>query len=131
MHVIRLRGPFDRVEAGSESSPLSRIDVPLAVLPQELSGARLLRKFGYPTGIEPSDRIYLEAKQFPTGAQLLLNGEPLGEIPAEGTLRREVGTQLKARSTLEVILPQLLGLAASLDSVEGGWLQVQLEIVPG
>lgn len=130
MHVIRLRGPFDRVEAGSESPPLSRIDVPLAVLPQELSGARLVRRFGYPTGIEPSDRIYLEAKQFPAGAQLLLNGEPLGEIPAEGTLRQEVGTYLKPRSTLEVVLPTLGETAGDLKGVDGGWLQVQLEIIP-
>ena len=130
MHVIRLRGPFDRVEAGAESPPLSRIDVPLAALPQDLSGARLLRRFGYPTGIEPGDRIILEAKQFPAGALLLLNGEPLGEIPAEGTLRREVGTKLKPRSTLEVVLPQLAESPALQNRVDGGWLQVQLEIVP-
>lgn len=130
MHVIRLRGPFDWMETESGSPPLPRVDVHLASLPAELSKARLLRRFGYPTGIEPGDRIFLEAKQVPAGTQLLLQGELLGEVPANGVSRFEVGMKLRPRNTLELLLPPLATVALDSEKPSDGWLQVQLEIVP-
>ncbi|MFN0018222.1 MAG: hypothetical protein ACKVP0_08190 [Pirellulaceae bacterium] len=111
MHSIRLRGPWELYLPGSEQ-PL-RIEMPAtwgalyalcsaaAPLP---SPARLVRRFGKPTGLTPEDRLQLVIQSNAADCQVELNGQRLGTIaPAATSCSWEV-TSLNPRNELVILL---------------------------
>ncbi|MCE9528729.1 MAG: hypothetical protein K8R36_22005 [Planctomycetales bacterium] len=112
MHTIRLRGPWELYLPGSEQ-PL-RIEMPAtwetlhalcsaaAPLP---SPARLVRRFGKPTGLSSQDRLHLVIDSSSADFQLELNGEQLGNIPiSQGSRSFEVTALLNPRNELVILL---------------------------
>jgi hypothetical protein len=125
IHTIRLAGPWQyeplarsvRASAGvSESTadlpPPGRIDMPAdwaATLGADFRGrVRFRRSFGRPTGLEPSDRVWLVLERIDARGVVSLNGSPLGETSIDsGPTRFDVTALLAVRNELviEVELP--------------------------
>ena len=110
MHTIRLRGPWDVYLPGSEQP--RRMEMPatwqtlleLAGAVPHRSPARLVRRFGLPTGIAPEDRLNLVLESA-AACQVELNGQPLGSIAAsQQSSSFDVTTLLKARNELVILL---------------------------
>ena len=114
MHSIRLRGPWELYLPGSEQ-PL-RIDMPTtwetldalcsaaAPLP---SPARLVRRFGKPTGLTPEDRLQLVIQSNGADCQVELNGQRLGNITPAATSCSYDVTSLNPRNELVILLTML------------------------
>lgn len=113
MHSIRLRGPWELSLPGSDQ-PL-RVDMPAtwesllaltepaAPLP---SPARLVRRFGKPTGLEAHDRLHLVIDGASADLQVELNGQPLGRIPtSQDSCSFEITALLNSRNELLFLLP--------------------------
>ncbi len=86
MHSIRLRDPWETEPARGDSGRV-----------------RLGRRFGRPTGLGPSDVVWLVVEGAAPSGVVTLNGSPLGEAPG----RFDVTTELAERNhvTIEVDLP--------------------------
>ena len=109
MHSIRLRGPWELPGKGEPQ----RIEMPAtwqtllasagdSPLP---SPARLLRRFGQPTGIAPTDRLRLVIESSAASCQIELNGQPLGSIaPSQQTSSFDVTALLRPRNELLILL---------------------------
>ena len=110
MHTIRLRGPWDLYLPGSDQP--RRVEMPAtwqtllaftAATPLP-SPARLLRRFGLPTGIAPSDRLNLVLESA-AACQVELNGKLLGSIaPSQPRTSLDVTSLLNARNELVILL---------------------------
>ena len=110
MHTIRLRGPWDLYLPGSEQP--RRVDMPatwhtLLALAADISlpsAARLVRRFGLPTGIAPDDRLHLVLEST-AACQVELNGKLLGSIaPSQPCSSFDVTALLKARNEIVISL---------------------------
>ena len=111
MHSIRLRGPWEFYLPGSAEP--RRMEMPAtwqtllafagdSSLP---SPARLLRRFGLPTGIEPTDRLHLVIESASVACQVELNGQPLGSItPEQHSNSFDVTALLCPRNELLILL---------------------------
>jgi hypothetical protein len=111
MHSIRLRGPWELYLPGSGEP--QRVEMPVtwqtllaltaqAPLP---SPARLLRRFGLPTGIAPTDGLRLVIESSATSCHVELNGQPLGRIaPSQQTSSFDVTGLLATRNELVITL---------------------------
>jgi hypothetical protein len=111
MHSIRLRGPWELYLPGSGEP--QRVEMPatwqtlLALTDQDPlpSPARLLRRFGLPTGIAPTDRLRLVIESSTAPCQVGLNGQPLGSIaPSQQTSSFDITGLLAARNELAITL---------------------------
>lgn len=109
MHSIRLRGPWELSLPG-KGEP-RRVEMPatwqtlLAAAGDSPSPARLLRRFGKPTGIEPTDQLHLVIDSSAAACQIELNGQLLGSIdPSEQSRSFEVTTLLTSRNELAILL---------------------------
>ncbi len=135
MHVIRLRGPYEFQAKVPLQDVATRVDLPLPQISKQLLGGVLIRRFGKPTGLEPSDQVFVVVESFPVETKVLLNGEPLtamDETPANVDggnclLRQEIGRQLLGRNELRLELPAVE--VPAVPPNPDGWLQVRLEIV--
>jgi hypothetical protein len=135
MHIIRLRGPWDIYLPGSEQP--RRMEMPatwqvLLALAADIprpSSARLLRRFGLPTGIVPGDRLHFVLESS-APCQIEINGQPLGNIaPSQRSSSFDVTALLNARNELVIVLeipPRDFLPPASSCPVS----DVRLEIVP-
>ena len=113
MHSIRLRGPWECFLPG-EAEP-RRIEMPATG--QRLADlipagtplpcpVRLLRHFGLPTGIEPSDRLEIVVESAGVPLDVTLNGQPLGQLsPTNQPSRLDVTSQLSLRNELSLAFP--------------------------
>ena len=108
MHAIRLRGPWELYLPGSDAP--RRVEMPatwqalLAHGPLP-SPARLLRRFGLPTGITPTDRLHLVIESAAATCQVELNGQLLGNIePSQQSSSWQVTQLLLARNELVLVL---------------------------
>ena len=69
------------------------------------SPARLLRRFGQPTGIAPTDRLHLVIESSAAALQIELNGQLLGSIaPSQQTSSFDVSALLSPRNELLILL---------------------------
>ncbi|MGI8981891.1 MAG: hypothetical protein ACR2FY_21885 [Pirellulaceae bacterium] len=111
MHSIRLRGPWDVYFPGDEQP--RRMEMPatwqtllaLAAATPLPTSARLVRRFGLPTGIAPADRLQLVIETCASTIQVELNGQSLGSIAAsQQSSSFDVTALLAARNELVVIL---------------------------
>ena len=111
MHSIRLRGPWELYLPG-KAEP-QRIEMPatwqtlLALTSQAPlpSPARLLRRFGQPTGITPTDRLQLVIESSAAACQVELNDQPLGSIaPSEQFRSFDVTALVRPRNELQIML---------------------------
>jgi hypothetical protein len=133
-HVIRLRGPW-------EYSPLERFDADAPLPPpgkQTMPGdwsstlganfrgrVRYTRRFGKPGFTEPYEQLWIVCQQVHSHAQVLLNGEVLGEVLGDQPGIFEVTDKLAFRNMLEMVVEHPVG------AVEAGGIigDVQLEIL--
>ena len=136
MHSIRLRGPWDLFLPGSEAP--RRVEMPatwqtLLALTAESplpSPARLVRRFGLPTGIAQRDQLHLVIDSATVPCQVELNGQPLGNIgPSGHSSSFDVTTLLAGRNELAILLeiPPLKSEPVTEGSPLG---DVRLEITP-
>lgn len=135
MHAIRLRGPWELYLPG-KAEP-QRMEMPATwqtllafagdtPLP---SPARLLRRFGQPTGITASDRLDLVIESSAAACQVELNGQPLGSIsPSHQTSCFDVTALLSPRNELTILL-QIPPRESAPESA-CPLLDVRLEITP-
>lgn len=113
MHFIRLRGPWELFLPGSDR-PL-RIEMPatwgtlisVATAASPLpSPARLVRRFGKPTGLSPQDRLHLVIECTSADFQLELNGQELSNLVSSvGSFSWEVTPLVNPRNELVILLP--------------------------
>ena len=110
MHTIRLRGPWDIYLPGRDQP--RRVEMPatwqtLLALAGDTplpSAARLLRRFGLPTGIVAGDGLHLVLESA-AACQIDLNGKLLGSIaPSQPCSSFDVTSLLNARNELVILL---------------------------
>ena len=83
VHSIRLREPWQR-------EPL-----------EEGAGVRFRRRFGYPTGLEPHERVFLVLEPVYRLAKLVLNGNPVaGLTDRNAALEWDVTDRLEERNEI-------------------------------
>ena len=68
------------------------------------SPARLVRRFGKPTGLTPEDRLHLVIESNGADCQVELNGERLGNIAPAATASSLEVTSLNSRNELVILL---------------------------
>jgi beta-galactosidase/beta-glucuronidase len=156
-HVIRLRGPWDyeplqRLELAADGAvqtadePLpapGRITIPAdwgQTLGTDFRGrVRFVRRFGQPTNLGASERVWLVCEGVDLRGEASLNGRPLGELQGWRTVARfDVTTQLELRNELAIVveLPPLgdrteHALRCDRAGRAGGLIgEVRLEIEP-
>jgi hypothetical protein len=101
-HIIRLRGPWQCeplafagiavdgsvIWTDTELPPPAVIELPgdwSAAIGRDFRGlARLTRRFGLPTGLSPSSRVWLTLEELAGTAAVTLNDHPLGSTTSEG-----------------------------------------------
>jgi len=86
-HIIRLRGLWDyevRSEAAGQSLRAGRAELDTdwsTILGNDLGARlRLLRRFGCPTGLQPTEQVVLAIKLEPIGAEAWMNDRSLGAL---------------------------------------------------
>lgn len=130
MHVIRLRGPWEyeplarAMQIDTAEWQLQAIDLPPAgrvsvpanwgeTLGLNFMGrVRYVRRFGKPTGLSPSEAIWLAVDGVDAFASVSLNNQAIGEVPGpESHARFNVTEYLKPRNilVLEIEKPRLNG----------------------
>lgn len=138
MHSIRLRGPWEISLPGND--PPLRIDMPAtwqtllaltaaaAPLP---SPARLVRRFGFPTGIGAHDRLNLVIESCEVAYQVELNGQQLGNVATDEPSKSfDVTALLNPRNELVVVLEIPAGNSIlSKSAIPLG--EIRLDITPG
>jgi hypothetical protein len=110
MHTIKLRGPWqiEALESASgELPPPAETTVPgdwTNALGSGFRGrARYTRRFGLPTNLAPEERVFLVVGVVDREAEIVLNGQPLGQQIWDEGQRRYVITQLlKPRNELQI-----------------------------
>lgn len=136
MHSIRLRGPWELYLPGTGEP--QRVEMPatwqtlLALTAQAPlpSPARILRRFGLPTGITPTDRLHLVIESSAASCQIELNGQPLGSIaPSQQSSSFDVTTLLAARNELAMTL-ELARPETGQTDIAYPLGEVRLEIMP-
>jgi len=78
---------------------------------------RLLRRFGLPTGIEPSDRLEIVIEGAGVLLDVTLNGQPLGKVSTSGPGRFDVTRLLAPRNELALALLPPLSPSSSVGDV--------------
>lgn len=112
-HIIRLREPW-------ECEPIEG---------QSQARVCFTRRFGLPTNLTPSDRVWLVIDGANSGGVASLNDTPLGEFAGEGTTAEfEITDRLLPRNhlRLDIDLPQNEG--ASDREPSAPFCEVRLEI---
>jgi len=156
-HVIRLRGPWDYEplarcvlcpdgatrEESTDLPASGRIQMPAdwgATLGPDFRGrVRYVRRFGYPTGLEPHDRVWLVIDGADAMAAVRLNERLLGVVSGlHAPARFDVTSALKDRNRLvaDVELPILSEVAEQARQARAGLPgglvgEVRLEIESG
>lgn len=121
LHTIRLHGPWELqplartrrladgaiVEVAGDLPPACRQQIPAdwsESLGADFRGrVRYGRSFGSPTGLSPHDRLHLVIERADAWAEVELNGEPFGKIPAgRQPWRADVTSRLRVRNRLVV-----------------------------
>lgn len=159
-HVIRLHGPWEytalartrwltdgtsEVESTGPLPAPGRVRLPAdwgPILGASFRGrVRYVRRFGCPTGLEPADQVTLVVSGVDAFGAVVLNSEPLGEVPpGTSSSRWDITPLLQQRNRLvvEIELPRIDERSAPLPRLQpehapGGLTgSVQLEILsPG
>jgi|HubBroStandDraft_6_1064221.scaffolds.fasta_scaffold236976_1 hypothetical protein len=81
VHRIRLRGPWQLQSALSSEAPPRTVRLPARwseLLEEGPRQLRLCRRFHRPTNLAPDDQVAVTIAELPIGAQVQLNGTPLG-----------------------------------------------------
>lgn len=102
-HLIRLRGGWERLEAGD--GPATRVSLPLPEPPQAPCLFRLVRQFGHPPSVPGRDRVWLRLEAVPGVRRVWLDDQLAAELgPDDDRLEFEVQPQgtIRHRLTLEV-----------------------------
>jgi hypothetical protein len=133
-HVIRLRGPWEYapLERFDSDGPLpapGKITMPAdwsATLGADFRGrVRYVRRFGKPGFTEPYEQIWIVCTVVRSRADVLLNGELLGEVIGDEPGIFEVTGKLESRNMLEVVVEH----AAKAPDPGGIIGEVRLEIL--
>lgn len=92
------------------------------------SPARLVRRFGKPTGLSAHDRLNLVIDGASADCQAELNGQPLGNIPSsQDSCSFEITALVDSRNELHFLLP-IPSRERALDESPYLWQDVRLEI---
>ncbi|MBA4066610.1 MAG: hypothetical protein C0501_23480 [Isosphaera sp.] len=78
------------------------------------------RNFGRPRTLDPGERVWLVCARVPGPAEVALNGEPVGALPAAGPFAADVTDRLHPRNAVT--------FSVASDDPLGG---VVLEVRPG
>lgn len=130
VHTIRLHGPWNVLSASSSPKHLpSKVKLPNGwaafferIHPEGLQKKeiRLERRFGYPTGISPDQKIWLVLKTKGISASVSLNDQTVGTLN-DDCMRYDVSNLLQPRNGL------LLAISAP-EGDAGIFEFIQLEI---
>lgn len=139
IHRIRLQGPWEW--AVPTPSPelawtWNRLRLPdeWDRLPVLQGPAWFRRRFNAPTGITPTDRLYVAITTDKTLSSVHLNGEPLPRHPSSGTngdqvIRYEMTQALAARNLLEIFFGEGIS-PPELDGGLGRPVVIEIESFP-
>ncbi len=113
MHIIRLRGPWERQVAGSAS--VTRGSVPDSEgSTADAQSILYLRRFNKPTGLEPQERVYLQVDHWQgERCWVELNGRSLASSSAP-PLQVDITAQLSAHNLLSLRIDSGEGQPPSL-----------------
>jgi Glycosyl hydrolase 2 galactose-binding domain-like len=104
-HRIRLRGPWDVRPHAAGARP-GRMTVPGTLRaggwPGYVGPVSFYRRFGRPSNLGTGDRVRLAFAGVTGRAEVLLNGERVGEVAGAGVV--DVTDRLRERNELEVVV---------------------------
>lgn len=124
-HRIRLRGPWEYQPLTPREGTVGRMTMPCrwgdGGLASFAGTVRFLRRFHWPSAIDPLERIWLTLAGVTGSADLSLNEHPLAPPPETESFELEVTRFLQARNVLRV------DLTADTPSA-GLWGEVALEV---
>ena len=104
-HRIRLRGPWE-VRPHAADIPPGRMTVPGTLGDGGWTGfagsVSFYRRFGRPSNLTPTERVWLVFERVIGTAEVCLNDESLGAIDGHG--RFDVTERLAKRNVLEVVV---------------------------
>jgi hypothetical protein len=103
-HRIRLRGPWECELLSGQPPPAPlRIRFPASSADSDLADysgpARFRRRFGRPTNLDQTERVWLTLRDLPPHARVLLNGQ---EIPLARDLEQDITSLVEPRN--EVVI---------------------------
>ena len=127
LHTIRLAGPWEyepierapSADLTADLPPPGRVQLPAdwgATLGADFRGrVRYRRGFGRPTGLSPSDRVWLVLERLDAWGEVTLNGDVLGRAGAAGEFARFEVTDRLAERNLLLVVVELPAWNAALD----------------
>ncbi len=82
MHTIRLGSPWERTTQEGRT--------------------RHSRNFGRPRTLDSDERLWLVCEHIPESAEVAVNDEVVGRLPAAGPFAADITTQLRSRNTVVI-----------------------------